>query len=34
MPDEVRRNAGVVPMYVELASQWRELADKIERSER
>jgi len=28
------RDAGVVRMYMELASQWRELADQIERSNR
>ena len=28
------RDAGVVRMYTELASQWRELADQIERSRR
>jgi hypothetical protein len=28
------RDAGVVRMYTELASQWRELADQIERSQR
>jgi hypothetical protein len=28
------RDAGVVRMYTELASQWRELADRIERSRR
>ena len=28
------RDAGVVRMYTELASQWRELADQIERSKR
>jgi hypothetical protein len=26
------RDAGVVRMYTELASQWRELADQLERS--
>jgi hypothetical protein len=30
----VARDAGVVRMYTELASQWRELADQIERSQR
>ncbi len=30
----VTRDAGVVRMYTELASQWRELADQIERSKR
>ena len=28
------RDAGVVRMYTELASQWRELADQLERSQR
>jgi hypothetical protein len=34
MRGEVTRDAGVVRMYTELASQWRELADQIERSKR